>query len=151
MVTLVSHPNADANSYCTIEFADAYFDSIVTKSNWLNLSEDDKARGLIHASIVLDSMVQWYDATVEMINSEVPLNIQRATCELASSIIDNGGFTVSDAQELDALKVGPIELKFSGDYSSSIPGVVTKYLEPYGIVTSPQTSKQVCTPKLVRT
>mgnify|MGYP003583733558 FL=1 len=151
MVTLVSIPNVDANSYCTVAFADEYFDYTVNQANWPDLSADDKARGLIHATMVLDSLVQWSDTTIEAISSEVPLNIKRATCELAVSILKSGGYNIENTQELDGLKVGPIELDFSGDYSSALPAMVAKFVEPFGTVLTPQTSRQVYTPKLVRT
>ena len=150
MIWLLAVPDANANSYCDVAFADDYFNVTVNDQSWVELSSDDKSKGLIHASIILNSVVTWNVTTIEMFNSEVPLNVKRATCELAISIIKNGGYTVSESQELDGLKVGPIELKFSGEYSSSIPGIVRAYLNNYGEISLPTSSNQIQTARLVR-
>ena len=150
MAQLLTPPDANANSYCDVAFADEYFDLTVNDGTWFDVAIEDKSRSLIHASIILNSVVDWTAHTIEVLSSDVPLNVKRATCELAISILGNGGFSVSEAQELDGLKVGPIELRFSGDYSSSIPGIVWAYLRGYGEASLPTSSNQIHTARLIR-
>lgn len=56
-VELIATPGAeDANSYLTVEEADAYFESRIKGESWSNASADEKAAALITATRVLDSM-----------------------------------------------------------------------------------------------
>lgn len=56
-VTIEATPGSpDANSYATIEEADAYFATRIKGETWSEASEDEKAAGLITATRILDSL-----------------------------------------------------------------------------------------------
>jgi hypothetical protein len=57
---------ANANSYCTLAEANTYHDEkrFHSKDTWISNGSNDRSRGLIWASRLLDEMVQWQGTIV---------------------------------------------------------------------------------------
>lgn len=120
------------NSYATVAEADAYFSDRLDVAAWTNASDAQKAQALITATHHLDSQrwigsvssadqkLMWprrgmyYDArlgrTVYLKGDEVPLNVVRATFEMAYHLLNNDGL-YDDTGSVETIKVGSIELQ----------------------------------------
>jgi len=94
-------------SYADISFADSYFDERYGADSWVESSEQNKTKLLKTATMIIDQLnfageKSEEDQTNEFprgSDTEVPLNIKRACCEIALAILD--GRDVN--QDYDAL------------------------------------------------
>ncbi len=71
-VVIATKGAANANSYATVEAADAYFDATFGADEWAQIPEDDKARLLLTATRMID---QWsLDSSVIKMDDSQALN-----------------------------------------------------------------------------
>ena len=151
MTTLVATAGAvNANSYCDTAYADIYFTDRIGSDAW---SSADKSVALIHATRVLDSTfsysgyvdseslqsLRWpriyvYDRDGREVSELiVPDPVKQATCELALFISTSGGYS-AEADNLESVKVGPIQIKSNVNTSKySVPSVVQELMSGYGV------------------
>ena len=137
-----------ANSYCTVEFADDYIEQNGhVSADWLDQEEEDKQRLLARASKVLDvrfkwngtrvypdSGLAWPRAGVTLDGSMIPDNViprilKEATAEFAAYLMTSD-WTRANADggsgEFSEIKVDVIEVKFKD--SSEREGVMPEFI-----------------------
>lgn len=144
----VGHVSAD--SYVSLEFANAFFVNSVANTSWPT-SDPLKEAALVEATRVLDSQFDWYgdiatptqalrwprinafDMDSRAIASDVvPKLLKEAVCNLAYFLLQNGGLNQTQS-DLKAIKVGPIDMKFNEDQSViGVPRYITKSLQSLG-------------------
>jgi len=145
---------ADANSYVTVEEAEAYFADRLHADGWIALEAEDKSKILVTASRQLDWYAKWkgYVATdiqsmswprvsvVKPDESTVPSDIipnavKAAVYELALSSIDTDRTSDSDMAGLAEIKAGSVMLKADdGLYNTkpkAVPLKIWKILSDY--------------------
>lgn len=84
-------------------------------------------------------------------NTVVPLQVKRAVCELAISLLDASGFT-GEVNTLDTVRVGPIRVDFSKTTSErSLPNTVIGFLRHMGTFCGEASGGAMTTVSLVRT
>lgn len=66
----------DANSYATITEADTFFNTLYGASEWDGLSDDDKARLLITATLFLEDLPMLYDKFDAAQSLNFPVSIE---------------------------------------------------------------------------
>lgn len=136
-----------ANSYCTVEFADDYIEANGhVSADWLDQEEEDKQRLLARASKVLDIRFKWYGTRVEpdsglawpragvvidgalVPDNVIPRILKEATAEFASYLMltdwtrEGGG----SSGEFSEIKVDVIQVKFKDDAVRA--GVLPEFL-----------------------
>jgi len=140
----------DANSYVTVNEADAYFEDRTFVSAWDAFT--DKASALVTASQMLDWYVKYvgYKATsaqgmqwprteayytdgTEIADDVIPPEIKKAVYELTLSSLESDRTADDDMAGISYAKVGNLAVKATkGDYSSTareaIPQKVWKIL-----------------------
>jgi len=144
-----------ANSYCTVEFADAFNQMQVDGQNWIDLDLTDKQIRLMTASQTLDNSFDFYGRRISrfqglefprwgvkdrdgfiMPTAPLPNFIKCATAELARILgerVDAGGSATgtsadqgSSAGTVEKIQVGPIALTLSsGSSTTSSSGTTT--------------------------
>lgn len=123
---------SDANTYATLAQANTYMDSRLHVENWTNAVPDDKNKGLLWATSLLDDLVTWYgrksgttqalrwprtgvyDIDGDSISStEIPSFLIDATAEFAFQLLaeDRTLETNRDLMGFESLKVGPLSMK----------------------------------------
>lgn len=125
---------SSANSYVTLEEADAYFEShAFYADNWEELGAIDKERLLVTASRQLDALVTWRGFIVfsaqglgwprsGVIDDEgrlvardyIPSQIKEAVCELAFYLSRGDPYAATSSEGIERLKIDVIELQFTG-------------------------------------
>lgn len=138
---------ADANSYCSLASADAYFETRPRASAWIDIADDYKEALLIHSTRILDASMVWdgdklkgsqalafprYDPDTG--TTGVPVAIVHALCELAFAL--NGKDLTADSSMagIQSLEVGPI--KIAADRirpAPVIPRFVSDLVAAYGM------------------
>lgn len=160
MSNLYTPPDDKANSYVTLDEANAYFSGVIKSDFWPSSdayedSEDvilKKEAALLESRRTLDRLFGWfgniadfnqvlrwprtgvYDLDERLIpNDTVPEQIKNSQCDLALYLLQSGGLNVSDSN-LTALKVGPIGLNFSTDVGVTvgIPDFIINSLKSFG-------------------
>jgi hypothetical protein len=136
MCTVLATPGAvDANSYVTLDEADAYMTTRLHATTWPALTPDDKCRACLWATRLLDAWVEWdgraasytqrlawprsglLTVTDDVIPETVlPDNLKAATAELAWALV---GADVTQTPDpvtggLSSLTAGPVSLDFVG-------------------------------------
>lgn len=168
-----------ANSYASVADADAYATDVLLVPSvgdaWVDLDPDMKARYLVNATRILDSLVDWIgdrysrdqkldwprsNAYIEnflLLSTTVPEKVQWATIEMAIWLMKNDGATSQTTQfAIDKLAVGPIRVDFNeqagGPGYDYLPDEVVTLLEDYGDFHSPRKpgAMQAKTVRLVR-
>lgn len=151
MVTLDATIGGESsNSYCDIDFADAFFGNRLNSDAWTDSTADDKKRALIQATDELDrydwvgepvtstQALEWprsnvYDKNGVLIE-DIPSFLKKATCELAYDIIAK---PLTDGLEgIEGFDIGPLKLEFSeaaaqssnSELSDSILRLIGKYM-----------------------
>ena len=131
--TLVATAGAsNANTYATLVQAAAYIDARLHVGNWTNATSDDKNKGLLWATSLLDDLVTWYgwksttgqalrwprtgvyDMDGQSISSTaIPQFLIDATAEFAFQLLaeDRTLETNRDLMGFESLKVGPLFMK----------------------------------------
>lgn len=150
--TLPGDPNA--NSYATLAEANAYHETVLEAEGelWLDAEPDVRNRALATATRLLDENFQWtgYPASLTQALgfprssaytrhgrllgiAEIPVELKRATAELARRLISDGmPDAASDTEGLKRLKAGPVELEFDGTSGTTptIPPLVRLMVLP---------------------
>jgi hypothetical protein len=122
MITLVATPGAaDANSYATVEEADAYYDSRLYADGWL-ASGVNKAAALAMASRLLDGFFTWTgDAATQRQSSRLPRyafftwtgapsTAEQALCWPRQGMYSRNGYLIASGEIPNALKNATAEL-----------------------------------------
>lgn len=143
----------DANSYCTVEFADDYSEMNIQRSaEWLALEEEDKQRLLARASKNLDIRFKWngtrvdsdsglkwpragvYDEDGFIIPDDViPGILQEATAEFAMYLMSDDWTAPRSEDQFKELKVDVIDIKFDTNFRRSyIPPTIVAMLADLG-------------------
>lgn len=160
--------DADANSYCDLEFADEYiYANIHASDTWTALDDEDKQRLLVRSSKYLDRMVQWAGERVEedsglrwpragVVNSDgfvihddvIPPQLKEAVCELASYLMTDDWTAPQGSRGMREIQVDVIELKFDSEFvRGSMPDVVMEILDGLGVI---KTGKRPAFKKIIR-
>lgn len=169
---------SSSNSYITVEEADAYFLTCYNKPLWSGTSSNNKEIVLIESTRLLDTLVRWngylksdtqalkwprtyvptpdalYDWAESSLESYIsdsiiPKDVKNAVCELAYSLLVNGGF-ISSENELSKVKVGPIDIDFSDTVKTNgLPIIVRDMISKLGSYSN-TSSNSVHFSKLVR-
>lgn len=131
---------AGANSYVSVAFADEYFLTHPYSADmWDALGTPEKERFLVTATMVLDSMFNWYgriaipsqtlgwprigvyDRESRIVPfTSVPLQVKQAVCELALHYSKGDPFAPPSSTGLESLKIDVVELKF-GQSTKPVP------------------------------
>lgn len=157
-VTIVTPPDAAANSYVNLADAEIYHESILNNTEWTAAIDDTKNRALVMATRLLepnlwkgtktdtlaDNALSW--PRFEVFNSDgqeldgntVPEILENATAQLAFELIKTDRITdvgASKAAGVKVAKVGPLEIEnFEGDndgsYLAPIPVQVYEMIAP---------------------
>lgn len=157
-VTIVSTVGAaDANSYCTLQFAIDYHEERLHTEDWDGLGSEDKKRALIMATATLDDNVVWEGARTDdiqalrhprfgledqdgwLIDSDiVDISVQQATAELAKILGATDTTATPETQGIEALAIaggGSIKFdKHDRDKVGAIPESVARIIEHLGSV-----------------
>ena len=137
-----------ANSYVTVEVADAFFASQVVQGVWPTLLASKEA-ALLDATRLIDNQfdfvgdianteqsLRWprsgvYDADDRLLPTDsIPKIIQQATCYLTMYLLQNGGLNQT-ASNVSGIKVGPIDMKFKAGSIVGVPDFIIRLLSSY--------------------
>jgi hypothetical protein len=143
---------ADANSYATVEEADAYHEAHLYASDWTGASTANKEAALVWATRLLDEQCEWrgtkttneqalrwprggvYDVDgVGIDNDVIPTSLKRATAELARHLIKSDRLQVRDDARggLQSVTAGPVSVSFDKvDRISLLPESVLSLIRP---------------------
>ncbi len=153
-VTIVTPPDATANSYVSLADAEVYHESILNNSEWTAAVDDTKNRALVMATGLLDPLgwkgvktdtladnaLRWPRYGVlnqdgqELDGNTVPELLENATSQLAFELIKTDRLTdvgASKAAGVKVSQVGPLKIEnFEGDNDGSfLPSIPTTVLE----------------------
>jgi hypothetical protein len=127
---------SNANSYVTVNEADAYFADRLYASAWTGASSGDRAKALVTAARRLDQEefaglkvtttqgMKWprYDAYDQDGNwyptDAIPQAVKDGQCELALELLKGDLLAESETKNLTSLKAGPVELQFKDQQTS---------------------------------
>lgn len=146
--------SASANSYSTLAEANTYHDGHPYGSVWDTAAggTDQKNRALITATKLLDTWFTWKGSVVgstqallwprvaavgpngyEEPSDDIPTRIKDATAELARQLLaeDRTADNEAEVKGLKRMKVGSIEMEFTGMNSKPIPDAVSALVLPY--------------------
>lgn len=151
---------ADANSYVSVEQADAYFASRPRSTSWTGLTTDQKGIYLLHATRILDGCVVWEgerlsDAQAlafprvrsDLDEAEVPACVLLAEYEIAYALIGRDLTADPALNGLHRVKVGPIEIEADAvQLAGVIPRFVRELIAAWGTARGSS-----CNARLVRT
>jgi hypothetical protein len=146
--------SASANSYCTVTEADTYHKEkrYHSKDTWLEYSSDEKKRGLIWATRLLDERITWVGAIVSstqalrwpragaydrdgnsISSSVIPQFLKDAVAEYAYFLMASDRMADSDTAGFKEIEVGSLRMvvdKF--DRPPTIPDSVISLISYYG-------------------
>lgn len=149
--------DSDANSYCTVEFADDYIEAHTHQSEaWFDLEEEVKQRLLVRASKVIDYRFKWEGTRVEqdsglkwpragvydedgflIRDDQIPRILQEAVAEFAVYIMNDDWTAPRENDEFSAIQVDVISLKFNTDFRRAyMPESIEQMLSSLGRATS---------------
>lgn len=133
---------SDANSYCSVEEADAYNASRLFASTWSAADETTKTAALLEAARLLDSSFDWTGRAADETQymawprtgmfsknkflidpTTIPQQLKEAQAEFARQLIDGDRTADNDAFKagLEGLTAGPVTLKFRVPDGGSSP------------------------------
>ena len=157
-----------ANSYISVADADAYFASTFKASVWDAATDESKIASLILATRLLDNNVNYYGDVaadtqalrwprtstfdkdgVEYSDTAIPREFQNIVCDLAISLIENGGYTGSSNQ-FKQLNIGSLAFKYKDSGDGPFPPNVVEAIDQFGEYEGPSSGRQVSTARLVR-
>lgn len=148
--------DSDANSYCTVEFADDYIESnAYASTDWLALDEDVKERWLVRASKIIDRRVRWvgerydsdqglkwpragaYDEDGYPISDDtVPLVVKEVVAEFATYLINDDWTQPQSQKGLREIQVDVIDIKIDQSYErAAFPDTVKTMILVSGLGT----------------
>lgn len=142
--------DAAADSYVSLEYANAFFASSVSNTAW-PADDPKKEAALIESTRILDSQFEWagdiasssqalrwprtgaYDLDGrEYASNNIPKILKDAVCNYAYFLLQNNGLNQTQSP-VKEVKIGPIDLKFSEDESViGVPSFVVKSLQTIG-------------------
>ena len=152
-LTLIATAGAsNANSYTTVEEADAYHEAHLYASTWTDASTANKEAALVWATRLLDEVCEW-DGTkstneqalrwprggatdadgVPFDVDEIPQELKHATAEFARHLLASDRFQVRDDAKggLHSVSAGPVSVTFNHvDRISLVPESVWALLRP---------------------
>jgi hypothetical protein len=151
---------AEANSYVSVEWADAYFQMSMDRAEWEFLDRDDKIAALVTATATIDDYWDFGGWPLRLFQSpqfprygirdrtsrilvrgyEVPLAIKQATADLALFLRrQRDAATTAKGEAVSKIEVGPIAVTMTGQASSttvitstSMPRTVSAKLTDFG-------------------
>lgn len=148
----------DANSYADQDFAIDYITSNVNQGEAFLAADDETQQyHLVRASRYLDQTVVWYGKRVdresglrwpragvydqdgfEIPDDEIPIDLQYATCELATYLANGDDYTNPQGiQGFKQIEVDVINLRMNDDYvRQSIPTTIIDMVSALGAVQS---------------
>jgi hypothetical protein len=156
--TLVATAGAsNANTYCTLAEAETYMDSRLHVDAWDEAVSDDKNKGLLWATSLLDDLVTWYgwksttgqalrwprtgvyNIDGESISSlQIPQFLKDATAEFAFQLLseDRTLETNRDLMGFESMTVGPLSLKIDPNTKKpilpmSVQNMIRNYTPAY--------------------
>jgi hypothetical protein len=161
---------SDSNSYVDQLFASEYFNSRIGSDEWMSAISSVRDSALMMATDILDTNFEWIGDISsdtqslrwprknaidvdgrDVPENVVPIQIKRASCELAISIIANVGY-VAEVNDLDSVKVGPISVNFDQVVSKyPIPKKVLDILSHYGDYQGSVGGRTITTTSVIRT
>lgn len=133
MALVATVGSASANSYATVDFADAYFEGRPNVTAWTGASDDTKEAALLQAALLLDAMFAWTGSAVDAVQAlawpragmltrngfsvattVVPNEVKRAQCEYARVLIAGDITADNDAakQGISSVKAGSVAVTF---------------------------------------
>lgn len=154
MPTIIATAGANnANSYCTVAEADAYFETQLYATTWTDADQEDKEKAMIMATRILDEEIDWQGVKTSedqalrwprgnvedrdgyiFVNDEIPVFLQNATAELAHQLLLKNRFQTLDdaATGIKSVKAGSVAVEFDKmDRISLLPQSVLSMIEPY--------------------
>lgn len=121
----------DANSYCTLEFANDFLALDTRKHDWFLLDDTHRENLLMVAAETLDNYYTWVGAKAvatsglsfprtgvydregtELASDSVPVQLQKANAILAHFLKDNDPFEIAVGSGISRLKVDVIDIRF---------------------------------------
>lgn len=152
-LTLVSTPGAvDANTYCSLAEAEAYFLTRLHNTEWEDASSTDKNAALVWATSILDEEMNWYGWAMSeeqalrwprsglvtpdgynVTSTTIPMFLRKATAEFALYLIKEDRLADNEMLGIKQIAVSSIQMtrdKF--DKKSLIPQSVWMMVRPYG-------------------
>lgn len=149
-IVIVATPGAaNANSFGTLEEADAYFATRLYSTAWTSADIEVKKAALIMATSALTANICWVGSPTdavqvlpfprtgmsdrngnEIADTVIPQDLKIAEFELALAMLKSDRTAESDIEAvgLTKLKAGPVELSFSGAGGSE---VITSYAKSF--------------------
>lgn len=151
----------DANSYCTVDFADDYLSIKSNSDDWIALDDDDKEKFLMWATRLLDQRATWQARTLPTDTDQaldwprmyvvdensltvpddiIPQEIQEATVEIAFNLfnhdVDPSDATTSNsAGAVKRIKAAVIEIEYTEGVvavNTAFPKGINDLLLPFG-------------------
>jgi len=134
-----------ANSYITVDEADAYFEDRVHSSAWA--SSESKEQLLISASRLIDWMMNFQGVRtystqvmqfprtgivkrdgVELPSTIIPQELKYAVCELALTSVKKDRTVESALAGIESVEAGPLAIKASQAFMNQKPNVIPDYI-----------------------
>lgn len=152
-MALVATPGAaNANSFLTVDEADAHFGTRLHVSDWTSASVADKEAALIWATRLMNATIPWRGSVVSetqalawprsglltrngfpLANDIIPRELKEATAELALLLLRSERTAGNEAQEqgITRLKAGTVDIEFKEEFQFNVvPATVTDLLVP---------------------
>jgi hypothetical protein len=143
-----------ANSYATVAEADAYYEARPFSSSWQEMTTLEKTVSLVYATRLLDEQSDWFgtrSTTIQALRwprsgaldrdgetleaTELPVDIKRATMELAQWVKMADRTAEPDTAGYGAITVGPLSVTIDrSDRKAVLPAIVATMLAPYGLI-----------------
>lgn len=151
---------SNADSYISLEDAEAYVSSSFFTGDWSELTNSQKESLLKTSSMYLDSFYSWYGEKsvqtsglrwprvgvedsddIEVPSNSIPNKIKWATVEMSIYLASTNLLEESDSRGVDSVKIDVIEITFnSSEKNVKLPNTVTHLLKDYG---SPRISSKI--------
>ena len=116
--------DANANSFCSLEEANDYFESKFTSGDWTVLSDDNKKRYILKASGTIDSLNTIYDKAVTTQGLKFPLLDEESTSSVLplQDMIVTNPISLTKFTKLISLETGiaSIVVTHGGYYDPSL-------------------------------
>lgn len=152
--TLIATPGAsNANSYCTVAEATAYFESRLYRTTWEEAEVADQTVSLIWATRILDELYDWlgekasetqalrwprYEAEDRdgfiLDSATIPTFLKNATAELAGAMLAKDRYATRDEAQggLSSVSAGSVSVSFDRfDRIELLPETVQQILAGY--------------------
>jgi hypothetical protein len=146
-------PLENSNSYCTLAAGDTYHEERLHVTDWTGATDDDKNRGLVQATRMLDELVDWDGSKVDedqalrwprhnvrgpdhfsIDDASIPKFLREATAEMARLLIAGDRGADSDTSGFTRIKVDVIELEIDkSDRQDTLPDSVWEMVKAYGV------------------